>query len=168
MFAISRLTGRKVIIGIMDAQIVIAVAATGISGVAVVVTLCLALLRGFRWLYGKIDSTAKELREDNAALAKELYGKIDSTAKELREDNAALAKELNGKIDSTAKEFRGATARNTAAIARVEGRMTVMEAVLKSILQAVLPGSGNSVSSSPADADESQAAAGEPLVGRVR
>ena len=35
-----------------------------------VVTLCLAVLRGFRWLYDKIDSVAKEFREDNAALAK--------------------------------------------------------------------------------------------------
>ena len=122
----------------MDVQVIIAVAVTGVAGVAVVVTLCLAVLRGFRWLYDKIDGIAKELREDNATLAKEF-----------REDNAALA-----------KEFRKSTAENAVAISRLEGRisglegrMTVMETVLKAILQAVLPGSSDSAVSLSADTD---------------
>ena len=126
----------------MNAQIIVAVAATGITNMAVVVTLCLALLRGFRGLHDKIDSTSKELRKDNTALAKEL-----------RKDNAALAKELRKDNTALAKELRKATAENTVAIARVEGRMTLMETVLQAILRAVLPGAGNPAASPSADAD---------------
>ena len=103
----------------MDTEIIIAVVATGIAGLAIVVTLCLAVLSGFRWLYDKIDSIAKELREDIA------------------ENTAAIAG-----LDSR--------------VAGLEGRMTVIETMLKTILQAVLPGSGNATANPPADADTPQ------------
>ena len=130
----------------MDAQIIIAVVATGIAGMAVVVTLCLALLRGFRGLHDKIDNTAKGLRGDNAALAKELRG-----------DNAALAKELRG---------------NSEDIAEIKGRLTVIENVLNTILHAILPRSGHFAASSSAttdvhDAVEEEAGDGAGTKGRV-
>ena len=164
----------------MDAQIITAV----IGGVAVVVTLCLALLRGFRGLHDKIDSTAKESRESNAALAKGLRKDIAALAKGLRKDiaknataittleqrlrkdiakNATAITTLEQRLrkdiakNATAittleQRLRKDIAKNATAIARVEGCMAVTETVLKSILQAILPGSGNSAASSTTDA----------------
>ena len=51
--------------------------------IAVAVTLWLALLRGFRWLYDKIDQTARELRDDNAERIRELHTAIAKNAESI-------------------------------------------------------------------------------------